>query len=105
MLFRGFPGGSDNKESACSAGDPGSIPGLERSKGEGNGYPLQHSCLGNPTARRGTWGTAVHGVTKSQTWLMTNTFASHACYRASQVLLGVKNPPANAGDTGDLHCI
>ena len=45
---RDFPGVSDNKESACNAGDPGSIPWLERSPGEGNGYPLQYSCLGNP---------------------------------------------------------
>ena len=41
-------GGSDGKESACNAGDPGSIPGLGRSLGEGNGYPLQYSCLRNP---------------------------------------------------------
>ena len=44
----GFPGGSDSKVSACNAGDPGSIPGLGRSPGEGNGNPLQHSCLENP---------------------------------------------------------
>ena len=42
------PGGSDGKVSACNAGDPGSIPGLGRSPGEGNGNPLQHSCLENP---------------------------------------------------------
>ena len=41
------PGGSDGKESACSAGDPGSIPGLGRSPGEGHGNPLQYSCLEN----------------------------------------------------------
>ena len=45
----GFPGGSDGKESTYSAGDPDSIPGLERSPGEGNGYPLQYSCLENST--------------------------------------------------------
>ena len=44
----GFPGGSDGKASAWNAGDPGSIPGLGRSPGEGNGNPLQHSCLENP---------------------------------------------------------
>ena len=44
----GFPGGSDGKMSACNAGDPGSIPGSGRSPGEGNGNPLQHSCLENP---------------------------------------------------------
>ena len=45
------PGGSDGKASACNAGDPGSIPGSGRSPGEGNGNPLQHSCLGNPMDR------------------------------------------------------
>ena len=47
-LSRGFPGGSDDKESACNAGDSGSIPGSGRFPGEGNGYPLQYSCLENP---------------------------------------------------------
>ena len=47
-----FPGGSDGKVSAYNAGDPGSIPGLERSTGEGNGNPLQYSCLENPIDRR-----------------------------------------------------
>ena len=41
----GFLGGSDGKESACNAGEPGLIPGLARAPGEGNGYPLQYSCL------------------------------------------------------------
>ena len=45
--FGGFPGGSEGKESACNAGNPGSIPGLGRSPGEGNGNPLQYSCLEN----------------------------------------------------------
>ena len=48
MEGRGFPGGSEGKESACSMGDLGSIPGLGRSPGEGNGNPRQYSCLGNP---------------------------------------------------------
>ena len=60
-LAQGFPGGSVGKESACNAGDLGSIPGLERSPGEGNGYPLQYSGLEN------SMGCIVHGVTKSQT--------------------------------------
>ena len=47
-VFMGFPGGSDGKASACNAGDPGSIPGSGRSPAEGNGNPLQHSCLENP---------------------------------------------------------
>ena len=48
---RGFPGGSDGKESACNAGNPGSIPGLGRSPEEGNGYSLQYSCLENPMGK------------------------------------------------------
>ena len=64
----GFPGGSDGKESACSAGDLGFIPGLGTSPREGNGYPLQYSWLENSMGR-GAWWAIVHGVTKSQTWL------------------------------------
>ena len=47
----GFPGGSDSKDYACNAGDLSSIPGLGRSPGEGNGYPLQYSCLENSMDR------------------------------------------------------
>ena len=47
-LLRGFPGGSEGKASACNVGDPGSIPGSARSPGEGNGHPLQYSCLETP---------------------------------------------------------
>ena len=57
----GFSGGSDSKESACSAGDPGLIPGSERSPGEGYGYPLQYTCLENPLDR-GAWWAIVHEV-------------------------------------------
>ena len=57
-----FPGGSDGKASAYNAGDPGSIPRSGRSPGEGNGNPLQYSCLENPTD-------TVHRVAKSQSWL------------------------------------
>ena len=64
----GFPAGSDGKESACSAGDPGLIPGLGRSSGEGNGNPLQYSCLESPMDRAACWA-AVHGITKSWTRL------------------------------------
>ena len=52
-----FPGGSDGKESACNVGDPGSIPGLERFPGEGNGYPLRYSCLENSMDRKAWWVT------------------------------------------------
>ena len=51
------------KKSACNAGDLGSIPGLGKSSVEGNGYPLQYSCLENPTDR-GAWQAAVHGVAR-----------------------------------------
>ena len=61
--IQGFPGGSDGKESARSAEDLGSVPGLGRSPGGGPSNPLQYSCLENP---RGAWGATVHGVAKSQ---------------------------------------
>ena len=51
----GFPGGSDGQESACNVGDPGSMPGLGRSPGEGHGNPLQYSCLENPHGQRSLW--------------------------------------------------
>ena len=59
------PGGSAVKESACSAGDPGSITGSGRSPGGGHGNPLQYSCLENPMDREAWWTTA-HGVAESQ---------------------------------------
>ena len=59
-----FPSDSDGKESACSEGDPGSIPGSVRSSGEGNGNPLQYSCLENPMDG-GAWWAPIHGVLKS----------------------------------------
>ena len=63
-----FSGGSDGKASAYNAGDPGSIPGLGRSPGEGNGNPLQYSCLENPMDG-GAWWATVHGIAKSRTQL------------------------------------
>ena len=63
----GFPGGSDGKDSAMWR-DLDSIPGLERSPGEGTGNPLQYSCLENPHGQRSLWA-IVHGVTKNRTWL------------------------------------
>ena len=59
-----FSGGSDGKESAWNAGDPGLIPGLGRFPGKGNGYPLQYSCLEN-SMDKGAWWATVQGVTKS----------------------------------------
>ena len=64
LLTADFPAGSDRKESACNAGDPGSIPGLGRSPGEENGNPLQHSYLENPMDRLAWWA-IVPGVTES----------------------------------------
>ena len=62
----GFPGDSNGEESACNAGDLGSIPGLGRSPGEWNGNPLQYPCLDNPMDR-GAWQATVSGAAKSQT--------------------------------------
>ena len=73
--LRGFPGGSDSKESTCSAGDTGLIPGLGRSPGEGNGNTLQYSCLD-----RGAWQATVHGLAKS--WTLYCVFETYCamCY-------------------------
>ena len=65
-LCLGFPGSSVVKSLPANAGDVGSIPELGRLPGEGNGNPLQYSCLENPLDR-GAWQAVVHGVTKSQT--------------------------------------
>ena len=65
-IYKGFPGGSDGKDSACNAGDQGLNPGSGRSPGEGNGDPLLYSCLENPMDRVIWWAT-VHGIAKSQT--------------------------------------
>ena len=72
--YRGFSGGSDSKESPCNAGDMSSIPGSGRSLEEGNGSPLQYSCLEN-SMDKGAWPATVHGFTKSQTWLSDFTFS------------------------------
>ena len=66
MLFRGFPGGSDSKESACNAGDLGLIPGLGRSPAEGNGNLFQYSDLEKSMDGR-TWWASVHEVAQIQT--------------------------------------
>ena len=80
-------GGSDGKESACHTGEPGLIPRLGRSRGEGKGCPLQYSCLENSRGR-GTWWAAVHGEKLG--------FPGGAV---------IKNLPANAGDTSNLDLI
>ena len=68
LILKSFPGGSDGKKSACSAGDLGLIARSRRSPGEGNGNPLYYSCLEN-SLDRGAWWAIYHGVTKSQTQL------------------------------------
>ena len=62
---KGFPGGSEDKESACNVGNLGTIPGVGRSSGEGNSNPLQYSCLKNPMDR--VWWTTVHGIAELDT--------------------------------------
>ena len=66
FTVKGFPGGSDSKESACKAGDSASIPGSGRSPAEGNGNPPQFYCLENPM-NRGAWWATVHRIAKSGT--------------------------------------
>ena len=72
-MLLGFPGSSEVKASARNAGDLGSIPGLGRCPGEGNGNSLQYSCLENPMDG-GAWWATVHGVAKSRTRLSDLTF-------------------------------
>ena len=94
-----FPGGSAVKYlSSGDPGDVGSIPGLGRSPGEGNGNPLHYSCLGNPMDR-GVWQVAVHRVAKSQTrlssWAHTDFWSCEQigfCYQALFVILCYSSP-------------
>ena len=65
ISYKGFPDGSEGKESGCNEGDLGLIPGSGRSLGEGTGNPLHYSCLENSTDIRAQWDTG-HGVTKSR---------------------------------------
>ena len=74
----GFPGGSVGKESACSAGDLGSIPGSGRSPGAGNGNPVQYDCLRNPMDRR-AWQAPVHEIMSWRDW---SDLAQHAWERS-----------------------
>ena len=78
FLIKGFPGGSEVKASAFNTGDLGSIPGLGRSPRDGNGNPLQYSCLDNPMDR-GAWWATVHGVAKSRTRLSDLTIFYRLC--------------------------
>ena len=96
----GFPGGSAGKESACNVGDLSLIPGLGRSPGEGNGYPLQYPGL--------EFHGPVHGVAKS--WTRLSDFHFHPdIWQTYQNLHGdfpdgpvIGSPPAGTGDTGSI---
>ena len=107
-----FPGGSDGKESACNAGDPCSIAGSGRCPGEGNGNPLQYSCLENPTDRA-AWRATAHEVTKSQTQLSDLTFFSSQCFNSvmsTGCLWTVTKPKSNqhknnTGVSKDIYCL
>ena len=92
VTFFVFPGGSEDKASACHAGDSGSTPGLRRSPGEGNGNPLQNSCLENPTDR-GAWRATVPGVTKSRTRLSEFTHSLPALFQ--RLSLAVRKKKTN----------
>ena len=88
-VFLGFPCGSAGKESPCNAGNPGSIPGLGRSPGEGNGYPLQDSGLKN------SMDYIVRGVSKSRTWLSDFHFQRKLDRRIHKVQILPKGKKAN----------
>ena len=80
VVIWNFLGDSDSKDSVCNWEDLGLIPGLGRSPGEGNGYPIQYSCLENPMDK-GAWWATIHGVTKSQTRLSDFHFHFSKCIK------------------------
>ena len=82
----GFPSGSDSKESACNAGELGSIPGLGRSPGEGSGYPLQYFCL-ESSMDRGAWWVTVQGFQRvGHNWVIN----THTQFSSVQLLSRVR---------------
>ena len=83
MTLKKIIDGSDGKESACNAGDPGSIPGWERSPGEENGNPLQYFCLENPMDRGARWA-VVHGVAELYTIEQLTLSFLHFCLKNRQ---------------------
>ena len=87
---KGFPGGPEVKASACNVGDLGLIPGSGRSPGEGNGNPLQYSCLENPMDQ-GAWWATDHGIAESDT---TEQLHFHILKMRAAPVAQVKNPPA-----------
>ena len=101
FFFFCFLDGTDGTESACNAGDPGLIPGLARSPGEGNGNPLQYSCLENPMDR-GAWRATVHRVAKSQTRLSNFTFFLSFTLMLKLVVVLQEGGPLPGPETGLL---
>ena len=99
--LEGFPGGWEVKASACNEGDLGSIPGWGKSSGEGNGNPLQYSCLENPMDG-GAWWATVHRVTKSQTWLSNLTDGERHFPMSTCTLNGVLKQEMKAERKGSL---
>ena len=94
-ICQGFPHSSVGKESICNSGDPGLIPGLERSAGEEIGYPLQYSCLENPRDG-GAWWAAIYGIAQSRTRLKRLSSSSLS------LLQGIF--PTQALNPGLPHC-
>ena len=103
-IFMGFLRGSDGKEFACNAGNPGAISGSGRSPGKGHGNSLQYSCLEN-SMDRGAWQAIVHGgriesdMTEWLTYKHTHTYTLLSLGFLSSTV--VKNLPANAGNARD----
>ena len=104
--IKGFPGSSEGKDSACSAGDTADaalIPGLERFPREGNASPLQYSCLGNPMDR-GNWQATVHGDTKNLMKLSKLNNNNRMIYNQSfPDDSSGKDSACSAGDTGEAN--
>ena len=98
----GLPGGSEGKESASKAGDLDSIPGSGSSPGEGNCYPVQYSCLGNPM-HRGAWRATVHGVTKS--WTQMSDWACTAITYICNSDRGTRCKMPEVEDTSVTMCL
>ena len=95
ILLKGFPGGSEGKESTCNLEDLGSIPGLKRSPGGGHGSPLQYSCLEHPHGQRGLAGCRAWGRRESDATEPSTLYSSKA-------LLAVWKSPGSRGKKGCL---
>ena len=104
---RGFPGGSDGKESACDAGDLGSIPGLGRSSGERNGYTFWYSCLENPHGQRILAGYSPWGCQESDTMeRLTLSLLDGEAWKTWTPRISVSNQthsPPYKGSSWDVH--